>query len=343
LQSGFGPKVRQWNRKTNLLDWRSAWAERANQHLARAGQTVRIDHRTLEAQHVELAPARRIGLGRGSQSAQPLAAHMEQRLAEQQRIAMENGATIVEDPAVAIRALAQHRRTFSREELIAFLRSRTGDAEQFDAALQTVMESPELVSATPLQENEVRFTSRDLIEAEKSLMRRAAAMANRLGHAGISGTDTPDGDDALAYLISSGDFCVITSTGIADTSRLVGAARQTWIAAGFRVICAASSVSAARQLDATSQIKWRALSMLEPEWLHGDDTLTKNDVVVVDGAEMIDLKQLERLLAIAERVRAKIALVGDSQQLRAMGATSPLTALIGLGRRAMPAPAADKD
>jgi ATP-dependent exoDNAse (exonuclease V) alpha subunit len=182
-----------------------------------------------------------------------------------------------------------------------------------------------------------------LIEAEKSLMRRAAAMANRLGHAGISGTDTPDGDDALAYLISSGDFCVITSTGIADTSRLVGAARQTWIAAGFRVICAASSVSAARQLDATSQIKWRALSMLEPEWLHGDDTLTKNDVVVVDGAEMIDLKQLERLLAIAERVRAKIALVGDSQQLRAMGATSPLTALIGLGRRAMPAPAADKD
>jgi ATP-dependent exoDNAse (exonuclease V) alpha subunit len=342
-QSGFGPKVRQWNRKTNLLDWRSAWAERANRHLARAGHTVRIDHRTLEAQHIELAPARRIGLGRGSRSTQPAAPHMEQRLAEQQRIAMENGATILEDPAVAIRALAQHRRTFSREDLIAFLRSRTGDAGQFDAALQAVMESPELVSATPLQGNQPRYTSRGFIEADKSLMRRAAAMANRRGHAGIGGTDTPIGDEGLAYLISSGDFCVVTATGLADTSKLVGAARQTWNAAGFRVICAASSASTATQLDAASGIKWCELSILEPQWLHGDDTLTKNDVLVVDRAEMIDLKQLERLLAIAERARAKIVLIGDSQQLRAMGATSPLTALIGLGRKAMPAPAADKD
>jgi ATP-dependent exoDNAse (exonuclease V) alpha subunit len=333
-ESGFGPKVRQWNRKTNLLDWRSAWAERANLHLARAGHTVRIDHRTLEAQHIELAPARRIGLGRGTQSPQPAAAHMEQRLAEQQRIRMENGATILEDPAVAIRTLAQHRGTFSREELCAFLRSRTGDAEQFDATLQAVMQSPELASTTPLQDNELRFTSRDLIEAEKSLLRRAAAMSNRRGHTGINGTDMPTGDDVIAYLISSGDFCVIASTGIADTSRLLDAARQT---------CAVALTLAAKQLDAASEIKWRALSVLEPEWLHGDDTLTKNDVLVVDRAEMIDLKQLERLLAVAEKARAKIVLVGESQQLRAMGATSPLTALIGLGRPTMPAPAADKD
>jgi ATP-dependent exoDNAse (exonuclease V) alpha subunit len=341
-QSGFGPKVRQWNRKTNLLDWRSAWAEHANRHLARAGHTVRIDHRTLDAQHIELTPARRIGLGRAPVNAQTLPAHMEQRVTEQQRIAMENGGAILEDPTLAIRVLAQQRQTFSRDELMGFLRSRTGNAEQCDAAFKAVMESPELVAATCTQENQFRYTSRDLIEAEKSLMRRAAAMSNRGGHAGISGTDAPNTNDVLTYLISSGDFCVITSTGIADTSRLVSAARQTWIAAGFAVICATSSGSAARQLDATSEIKWRALSLLEPEWLHGDGTLTKNDVVVVDGAEMIDLKQLERLLAIADRARAKIVLVGDSQQLRAMGAASPLTAVVGLGRWATPAPAADK-
>jgi ATP-dependent exoDNAse (exonuclease V) alpha subunit len=337
-QSGFGPKMRQWNRKTNLLDWRSARAERANQHLARAGHTVRIDHRTLEAQHIELAPARRIGLGRGSQSAQPVPAHMEQRRAEQQRIAMENGATILEDPAIAIRAVAQQRGTFSREELISFLRSRTGDAEQFAATLRAVMESLELVSVTPAHEDSLRFTSRDLIEAEQSLMRRAATMANRRGHAAIGGTDTPHGDDAITHLISSGDFCVITTTGTPDISRLVGTARQTWIATGFRVICAASSATAVKQLDAASGIKWRALSVLEPEWLHGEDKLTKNDVVVVDGAEMIDLKQLERLLAVADRARAKIVLVGDSQQVRAMGATSPLTALIRLSHAPVAAP-----
>src|ERR1700722_1557880 len=52
--SGFGPKARHWNRKSSLFEWRQAWAERANQHLARAGHSVRIDHRTLEAQQSEL-------------------------------------------------------------------------------------------------------------------------------------------------------------------------------------------------------------------------------------------------------------------------------------------------
>ncbi len=35
--AGFGPKERRWNGKTTLLQWRAAWAERANEHLARAG------------------------------------------------------------------------------------------------------------------------------------------------------------------------------------------------------------------------------------------------------------------------------------------------------------------
>ena len=46
--SGFGPKERGWNGKSVLLKWRAAWAAVANEHLARAGHAVRIDHRTLE-------------------------------------------------------------------------------------------------------------------------------------------------------------------------------------------------------------------------------------------------------------------------------------------------------
>ncbi len=68
--SGFGPKMRQWNRKSNLLEWRSAWAERANQHLARAGHAVRVDHRTLETQQSELTPSRKVGVGHRGQDVQ---------------------------------------------------------------------------------------------------------------------------------------------------------------------------------------------------------------------------------------------------------------------------------
>jgi hypothetical protein len=255
---------------------------------------------------------------------------MQQRLAEQQRIAMDNGAAILADPSIAIRALAQQRRTFSRQDMLGFLQSRTGDPAQFDAALRAVMESPELAPVTPADEYQPRFTSRDFVEAERSLMRRAAAMANRRGHAGISGSDSLHGDHILAYVVGAGDFRAIAVAGMPEKSRLIGTARQIWIAAGYRVICAACSATAVTQLEAASAIKWAALSLLESEWLQGEDALTKNDVLVVDGAEMIDLKRLERVLAMAERARAKLVLAGNRDQLDAMGAISPLTALIGI-------------
>jgi ATP-dependent exoDNAse (exonuclease V) alpha subunit len=56
--------------------------------------------------------------------------------------------------------------------------------------------------------------------------------------------------------------------------------------------------------------------------------LTLNHVVVVDGAEMIGLKQLERILAGADKARGKVVLVGDSRQLEAMGSTSPLRSIL---------------
>ncbi|WP_181180978.1 MobQ family relaxase [Paracoccus sp. FO-3] len=50
---GFTAKNRDWNAVAVLEDWREAWAQDANAALERAGHTLRIDHRTLEAQRVE--------------------------------------------------------------------------------------------------------------------------------------------------------------------------------------------------------------------------------------------------------------------------------------------------
>jgi ATP-dependent exoDNAse (exonuclease V) alpha subunit len=72
----------------------------------------------------------------------------------------------------------------------------------------------------------------------------------------------------------------------------------------------------------------QTLASLELEWQEGRDPLTLNHVLVVDGAEMIGLKQLERILAVVDKARGKIVLVGDSQQLEAMGSMSPLRSIL---------------
>jgi Ti-type conjugative transfer relaxase TraA len=343
--SGFGPKVRQWNRKSNLLEWRSAWAERANQHLARAGHAVRIDHRTLEAQQIELAPGRNMGVGRGRQGEQALPGHMQERVAEQHRIAIENGEMIIGDPSVALRALCRQRQTFIREDLVRFLEARTGDPAQLDAALAAVMASPELAALPAAAGTPPRFTSRDMLEAEKSLMKRTAAMQGRRGHgvAPSSASGLPPDSlseqqrSALDYLAAEGDVKALAVTDQRGRGALLAVVRGLWESRGFRVIGLALSRIAAEHLQTSSGIPSLTLAAQEEEWKAGRDPCSANHVIVVEGAEMIGLKQLERLVAVVDQARGKIVLLGESRQLEAMASLSPLRSI--LDKVGLPAPA----
>ena len=133
-------------------------------------------YRTLAAQRIELTPGRRIGVGRARRDDRLLPEHLSERIAEHQRIASENGELILADPTVALRALTHQRPSFTHRELVSFLRARTHGAVQLAAVLAAVTQSGDL---TPLAAvaGEERFTSRDTVEAEESLLRRCRAMA----------------------------------------------------------------------------------------------------------------------------------------------------------------------
>jgi ATP-dependent exoDNAse (exonuclease V) alpha subunit len=60
-EKGFGLKVRLWNDRKQLHQWREAWAEIANCFLALYGHETRIDHRTLAEQGIDRLPIRTIG------------------------------------------------------------------------------------------------------------------------------------------------------------------------------------------------------------------------------------------------------------------------------------------
>ena len=70
--SGFGQKVRDWNRVELLSEWREAWAERCNQALADSGSTARVDHRTLSAQGIQREPTRHHGVPGGFSRFKPV-------------------------------------------------------------------------------------------------------------------------------------------------------------------------------------------------------------------------------------------------------------------------------
>src|SRR3546814_10718911 len=57
----FGAKVRDWNRTELLTHWREAWAEHVNERLVALDIDARIDHRTLQAQGIDLEPQHKTG------------------------------------------------------------------------------------------------------------------------------------------------------------------------------------------------------------------------------------------------------------------------------------------
>jgi len=332
--SGFGPKERRWNGKSVLLEWRCAWAERVNEHLAQAGHAARIDHRTLAAQQIELMPERRIGIRRSRVGSGTLPTHLEERIAEQQRIAKANGETILEDPTVALSAMTRQRPAFTRQELVQYLRARTQSAAQFGAVLSAVVQCSELVGLGAVG-GEDRFTSRDMIEAEKSLLRRTVSMTSRRGHGvpldrqNILSAQCMLRDSArkaFMCLVSEGDAKALAVTG-QPKAAILAAASQAWSGHGLAVRGVAPSRRAADSLQAVSGIKSQSLAACEEEW-QADFEMSRDTVLLLDGAEMLGLKQLERILAVADRARAKAVFVGDFDQLHAAQAESPFRDLM---------------
>jgi Ti-type conjugative transfer relaxase TraA len=334
---GFGSKVRSWNAKADLLKWREAWAETANEHLARAGHAIRIDHRTLEAQGLELEPGKKIGVGRERQNDEALPRYVAERVAAQEEVARENGAAILEDPTLALRALTHQRATFTERDIAKFLHTRTSGAEQFQAAMLKVTTCEELVALGRDEWGRIRYSTRDMLEAEKSLLNRAKGMAGQNAH-GVSASRqtsalsqcvlTSEQETAFRHLTAAGDLKALVGVAGSGKSTMLAAAKMAWEAEGLTVKGAALSGIAAENLQLSSGIRSRTLASYEYAWKQERDALSRNDVLVIDEAGMIGTKQLERMLAAAQQARAKVVLVGDPEQLQAIEAGAAFRGVI---------------
>jgi len=335
-ESGFGRKVRDWNRPAMVERWRERWAELANERLAELDIDARIDHRSLEAQMIALepqsqigAPAKRIeGRGVGGEGAEADRAEMHRE------IARSNGARIIADPSIGLDAITQQQSTFTRRDLAKFAHRHSNGLDQFNQVVGAMQGAPDLVELGKDARGEDRFTTRGMIETEQRLHRAAELMADRERH-GVRDADrqaaleraqarglvlSSEQAEALAHVTYGRDLSVVVGHAGTGKSAMLGVAREAWEAAGFEVRGVALSGIAAENLESGSGIVSRTIASLEHGWEQGRDLLQSGDVLVIDEAGMVGTRQLERVLSHAADAGAKVVLVGDPQQLQAIEA-----------------------
>ncbi len=337
-EEGFGAKVRDWNRTDLLQQWREAWAEHINTRLAELDIDARVDHRSLEAQGIDLDPQHKIGPAASRMAGQGLES---ERLAEHREVARANGERLLAKPALALNAITHSQATFTTRDLAMFVHRHSEGKEQFDRVMAAVRASPELVALGRDGRGDERFTSRDMLETERRLERAADRLSMRVAHglpaatreegiaaAGSGSLHLGEGQQAALHHVSKGrDLSIVVGYAGTGKSTILGVAREQWERAGYSVQGAALSGIAAENLQNGSGISSRTLASLEHQWSQDRELLTSRDVLVIDEAGMIGSRQMERVLSEAEKRGAKIVLVGDPEQLQAIEAGAAFRSL----------------
>ncbi|WP_316179282.1 Ti-type conjugative transfer relaxase TraA [Bradyrhizobium sp. SZCCHNRI1009] len=335
-KSGFGQKVRDWNRTELVERWRERWAELSNERLAELDIDVRIDHRSLEAQGIALepqsqigAPAKRIeGRGIAGEGGEADRAEMHRE------ISRNNGARIIADPSLGLDAITQQQSTFTRRDLAKFAHRHSDGLDQFNDVMGAMQEAPDLIELGKDARGEDRFTTRGMVEAEQRLYRASELLADREYHkvreadreAAFARAEarglvlSSEQAEALAHVTDRRGLSVVAGHAGTGKSAMLGVAREAWEAADFEVRGVALSGIAAENLESGSGIASRTIASLEHGWGQGRDLLKSSDVLVVDEAGMVGTRQLERVLSHAAEAGAKVVLVGDPQQLQAIEA-----------------------
>jgi Ti-type conjugative transfer relaxase TraA len=190
---------------------------------------------------------------------------------------------------------------------------------------------------------EDRYTTKEILQLEKQVIEGAVNRSKETGHE-VRNATLAQVFEKHSYLskeqrkatrhISQGEGGVRIMSGLAGTgkSSSLAAAREAWEADGYKVIGAAPSGKAARELQSSSGIESGTIHRRLGEIERGDVTLDKKTVVVIDEAAMVGTKLGAKISDVIHRSGAQLILTGDEKQIQSVeagGAFSHLSEKLG--------------
>lgn len=250
--------------------------------------------------------------------------------------------------------LTQQASTFTPHQMaaaVAVEMQGNGGADAIQKALRDLQKHPDLIrleSDKPYQlrrgdPTEIRYTTREMLEIEQGLLDKSQARKSEEKHRvdtsnaiAARPTITSEQKAALKHVCEApGAIKIVEGMAGTGKSYMLGAARESWEAAGFEVIGAALAGKAAAGLQEGAGIESQTGHSLLFQLDTGQRQLHNKSIVVIDEAGMMGSRQLSRILDHVHRAGAKAVLVGDSQQLQpidAGGAFRLLSQRLGAAR-----------
>lgn len=235
--------------------------------------------------------------------------------------------------------LHQQMSTFTPQQLhhaVAVASQGHLNADGINQYIDEILQHPELVRLQSinhkldrgLDQTESRFTTQTQLILEQKLLDQARNRQYETMHQIqvdpilIEQTKlTLEQKLAFEHItLESGGIKIVQ--GMAGTGKgyLLGVAHLAWEHAGLDVRGATLAAKAAQGLQESTQIPSQTLHSLIHQLNTAKTELTSKTVLVIDESGMIGSRQLAQILDYADQVKAKVVLVGDSQQLQPIDA-----------------------
>ncbi|MGZ2385458.1 Ti-type conjugative transfer relaxase TraA [Rhizobium brockwellii] len=336
-----------------LKELRQAWEHLANTHLERAGLDIRIDNRSHLEAGITIEPTEHVGVHATEINRQGGAVS---RVRISPQSAERNAETIRRRPDEILKLITNEKSVFNRYDIARALhRYINDDPRTFQNAFAAVMASKALVELRPDssslrgRDGEARYSTVEMVAIEGAIATATVAMKTRQKHgvfkryvdAAIAAQDrsiqagnpspgqglSAEQRQAIEHVTGPAQIAVVIGFAGAGKSTMLAAARHAWEAQGYRVHGAALAGKAAEGLEQSSGIASRTLASWEYSWQADRGRLNARDVFVIDEGGMVGSRQLARFVDEVKRAGAKLVLVGDHEQLQAIGAGAPFRAI----------------
>jgi conjugative relaxase-like TrwC/TraI family protein len=174
-----------------------------------------------------------------------------------------------------------------------------------------------------------RYSTREMIEIERDIVRLSGDLATRSSHAADRSANT-EGNSGLtlnaeqkeAALAATGPSALVVVEGAPGSGKttMLAPVVAAHRAAGLRVVGAATAWRVANALRDDLGIEARATASWMERLRQGKSFLDRACVLVVDEAGLLSSREMHALLSEVNRADAKLVLVGDRRQLQAIGA-----------------------
>ncbi len=218
----------------------------------------------------------------------------------------------------------------------AWIASLVGQGVGRDAARERVNDA---IAKGRLVAAERRYTTQTALEREKRILqieregrdRVSPIIATEAAQLRLASSDLTAGQRAAVELIATSPHRVVGVQGYAGTgkSHMLDHAKTILEEGGHRVVALAPYASQVRALRDLG-VEARTLASFLAA---GEKDLDSRTVLVIDEAGTVPTRQMEQALKLAEHAEARVVLLGDTRQTKAIEAGRPFDQLQNAGMR----------